>query len=91
MFGRIVNRKCPVVVFFAIHKVARERQSVRESDLKLDLFATQIRRGRQGRDLIKRPFELLRAFSRSADRASERCPAVRHHSSAASVIPAWVK
>ena len=59
MFGRIVNRERPVVVLFAIHKVAGERQSVRESDLKLDLLATQIRRGRQGRDLVKRPFELL--------------------------------
>ena len=43
-------------------------QSVRESDVKLDLFATQIRRGRQGRDLGKRPFELLRAFKKRGSR-----------------------
>jgi hypothetical protein len=49
-------------VLLAIRKVARERQSVRESDVKLDLFAMQIRRCRQGRDLVKRPFELLCAF-----------------------------
>jgi hypothetical protein len=59
MFGRIVNRQRPVVVLFATHRVARERQSVRESDFKLDLFATQIRRGRQGRDLVKRPLDVL--------------------------------
>jgi hypothetical protein len=59
MFGRIVNRQHPVVVLFATHRVARERQSVRESDFKLDLFATQIRRGRQGRDLVKRPLDVL--------------------------------
>ena len=75
VFGRIVNRERPVVVLFAIHKVARERQSVRESDFKLDLFATQIRRGRQGRDLVKRPFELLCAFKKrgSRQRALSRC------------------
>ena len=59
MFGRIINRERPVVVLFATHKVARERQGVRESDFKLDLFATQNRRCRQGRDLVKRPCELL--------------------------------
>ena len=68
VFGRIVNRERPVVVLFAIHKVARERQSVRESDLKLDLFATQSRRGRQGRDLVKRPFELLCPFKKRGSR-----------------------
>ena len=68
MLGRIVNRERPVVVLFAIHKVARERQSVRESDVKLDLFATQIGRGRQGRDLVKHPFELLRAFKKRGTR-----------------------
>src|SRR6185437_16386663 len=62
VFSRIVNRERPVVVLFTTHKVARERQSVRESDFKLDLFATQIRRHRQGRDLVERPFELLDAF-----------------------------
>ena len=59
VFGRIVNRERPVVVLFAIHKVARKCQSVRESDFKLDLLATQSRRCRQSRDLVKRPFELL--------------------------------
>jgi hypothetical protein len=44
MFGRIVNRERPVVVLFAIHKVASERKSVRESDSKFDLFATLLRR-----------------------------------------------
>src|ERR1700756_1690675 len=75
MFGRIVYRERPVVVLFAIRKVTRERQSVRESDLKLDLLATQSRRGRQGRDLVKRPFELLRAFNKcvSRHRALSRC------------------
>ena len=68
VFGGIVNRERPVVVLFAIHKVAGERQSVGESDVKLDLFAMQIRRGRQGRDLVKRPFELLRAFKKRGSR-----------------------
>ena len=75
MFGRIVNRERPVVVLFAIHKIARERQNVRESDFKLDLFATQSRRGRQGRDLVKRPFELLCGFNKRGSRqgALSRC------------------
>ena len=68
VFGWIVNRERSVVVLFAIHKVARERQSVRESDFKLDLFATQSRRGRQGRDLVKCPFELLCAFKKRGSR-----------------------
>ena len=68
MFGGIVNRERPVVVLFAIHKVAGERQSVGESDVKLDLFAMQSRRGRQGRDLVKRPFKLLRAFKKRGSR-----------------------
>ena len=68
VFGRIVNRERPVVVLFAIHKVAHERKSVSEKDLKLDLFATQSRRGRQGRDLVKRPFELLCPFNKRGSR-----------------------
>ena len=68
MFDRIVNRERPIVVFSATHKVARQRQNVRESDFKLDLFATQMRRGRQRRDLVKRPFELLRAFKKRGSR-----------------------
>jgi hypothetical protein len=62
-------------VLLAIHKVACERQSVRESDFKLDFFATQSRRGRQGCDLVERPFELLRAFNKrvSRHRALPRC------------------
>ena len=68
VFGRIVDRERPVVVLLAIYKVARERQSVCESDVKLDLFATQIRRGRQGRDLGKRPVELLHAFKKRGSR-----------------------
>jgi anaerobic glycerol-3-phosphate dehydrogenase len=54
--GRIVNRERPVVVVFAIHKVAAERQNVRESDFELDLFATQSRSDWQDGDLAKRPF-----------------------------------
>src|SRR5262249_55116496 len=68
VFGRIVNRERPVEVLFAIHIVAHERKSVPESDVKLDLFATQSRRGRQGRDLVKRPFELLFTFKKSGSR-----------------------
>ena len=68
MFGRIVNRECPVVVLFATHRIARERQSVGESGVEHDLFATQSRRGRQGRDLVKRPFELLRPFKKRGSR-----------------------
>ena len=68
VFGRIVNRERPVVVLFATHKVARERQSVPESDFKLDLFATQIRRGRQGCDLVERPFDLLCPFKKRGSR-----------------------
>ena len=68
MFGRIVNRERPVVVLFATHMVARERQSVGESGVKLDLFATQSRRGRQGRDLVKRPLELLHPFKERGSR-----------------------
>ena len=64
MFDRIVNRERPVVVLFAIHKVARQRQNIRESDFKLDLFASQSRRDRRGRNLVKRPFELLSAFEK---------------------------
>src|SRR5262245_6584654 len=59
VFDRIVNRERPVVVLFAIHKVAHERKSVTESDLKPDLFTAQIRSCRQGRDLVKRLFDLL--------------------------------
>jgi hypothetical protein len=75
VFGRIVNRERPVVVLFAIDKIARERKNVRESDFKLDLFATQSRRGRQGRDLVKRPFELLCGFNKRGSRqgALSRC------------------
>jgi hypothetical protein len=68
VFGRIVNRERPVVVLFATHMVARERQSVGESGVKLDLFATQSRRGRQGRDLVKRPLELLHPFKERGSR-----------------------
>src|SRR5262249_50159155 len=68
VFGRIVNRERAVEVLFAIHKVARERKSVPESDLKLDLFATQGRRGWQSRDLVKRPFELLCALNKCGSR-----------------------
>ena len=68
MIGRIVNRERPVVVLLATHKIARERQNIRESDFKLDLFATQSRRDRQGRDLVKRPFELLCAFKKRGSR-----------------------
>jgi hypothetical protein len=68
VFGWIVNRERSVVMLFAVHKVASERQNVRESDFKLDLFATQSRRGRQGRDLVKRPFELLYPFKKRGSR-----------------------
>ena len=68
MFGRIVNRERPVVVLFALHKVASERKGVRECDPKFDLFATQIRRGREGRDLVKRPSELLCPFKKRGSR-----------------------
>jgi hypothetical protein len=44
MFGRIANRERSVVVLFATDKVARERQSVRENDFKLVLFAVSSRR-----------------------------------------------
>src|SRR6185437_8304733 len=77
VFGRIVNRKRPVVVLFTTHKVARERQSVREGDFKLDLFATQIRSGRRGCDLVKRLLELLHAFNKCGSRQralSRRAP-----------------
>jgi len=75
VFSRIVNRKRPVVVLFAGHKVARKRHSVGESDFELDLFPTQIRRGRQGRDLVKRPFDLLCPFKKRGSRqgALSRC------------------
>ena len=68
MFDRIENRERPIVVFFASHKVACERQNIRESDFKLDLFATQGWRGRQSRDLSKRSFELLRGFNKRGSR-----------------------
>ena len=68
VFGRIVDCQRPVVVLLATHRVARERHSARESDFKLDLFATQIRRGRQRRDLVKRPFELLHPFKKRGPR-----------------------
>ena len=68
MFGRIVNRERPVEVLFAIYKVAHERKSVPESDVKPDLFATQSRRGRQGCDLVKRPVELLCPFKKRGSR-----------------------
>src|SRR5258708_7614908 len=77
VFDRIVDRERPVVVLFAIYKVSRERQNTRESDFKLDLFAPQSRRDRQGRDLVKRPFELLSGFNKrgSRERAlSRRAP-----------------
>ena len=55
--------------------------------MKLDLLATQRRRGGQGRDLRKRMAEA----SASAERASDHCPALPHHSMAASMRPACVK
>ena len=91
MFRRIVNRQRPVVVLLAIYKVARERQSVRESEVKLDLFATQIRRGRQGRDLGKGARVNCSAASTSAELSSDRRPALPHHSMAPSLRPACVK
>jgi hypothetical protein len=68
MLGRIVNGERPVVVLFATRKVACERQSVRESELKLDFFAPQSRCCRQRRDLVERPFELLDAFNKRGSR-----------------------
>ena len=59
VLGRIVNRERPVVVLFAVHKVAGERQNVRESDFELDFFATQSRRDWQDSHLLKRTFKLL--------------------------------
>ena len=38
-------------------------RGVCERDLKLDLLATQRRRGGQGRDLVERARELLRGFN----------------------------
>src|SRR5262245_50876823 len=54
-FDRIEDPERAVVMLLAIHQVAHERKSVPESDMKFDLFAAQIRSGRQGRDLVKRP------------------------------------
>jgi hypothetical protein len=51
-------------VLFAIYKVARQRQDIRESDFKLDLFASQSRLDRRGGNLVKRAFELLSAFEK---------------------------
>src|SRR5262245_6790305 len=61
-------------MLFATHKVARERQNVRESDFKLDLFPTQSGRGSRGRDLVKSSCELLCGFNKrgSRDRALSR-------------------
>ena len=61
-----------------------------ERDLKLDLFATQCRRGGQGRDLVKGTGELLHA-STSAERSSDRCPALPHRPAAFSISPASVQ
>jgi hypothetical protein len=77
VFGRIVNRQRPVVVLLATHEVARERESVRKSDFKLELFATQIRSSRQGRNLVERPLELREAFNKRGSRQralSRRAP-----------------
>jgi len=83
VFSRIVNRKRPVVVLFAGHKVARKRHSVGESDFKLDLFRRKS--GVAGKVAIWSSALLTCSVpSRSADRARERCPAVPHHSIAAS-------
>src|SRR5262249_28082289 len=41
---------------------------IRKSNFNLDLFAPQLRRDRQGRDLIKRPFELLLSFNKRGSR-----------------------
>ena len=90
MLGRFVNGERPVVVLFATRKVACERQSVRESELKLDFFAPQSRCCRQRRDLVERPFELLDAFNKRGSRQgalSGGAPPLI----AASVNPAWVK
>ena len=61
-------------MLFATHKVAHERQSVREGDVKLDLFTTQIRRDWHGRDLVKRPFELLRTFNKRGSAPASAVP-----------------
>jgi len=68
VFDRIVNRERAVEMLLAIHKIAHERKGVPESELNLDLFATQGRRGRQNRDLVKRQFELLCAFKKRGSR-----------------------
>jgi hypothetical protein len=51
-----------------MHMIARESQSVRESDFKLDLLATQSRRRRQGHDLVKRSFDLLGPLNKCSSR-----------------------
>ena len=60
MFGRIVNRQRPVVVLFATHRVARERQSPFAKALQAEIsFAAQSQRGGQARDLVKCPLDVL--------------------------------
>ena len=79
VFGRIENRERPVVVLFAIHKVARERQNVRESNLKL--ISSRRKAGVAGKVAIWSSARLsCSAPSASADRARERfppCPTIR--------------
>ena len=61
-----------------------------ERDLELDLLATK--RGSGGQLAIWPSARLsCSAASSSAERSSDRCPALAHHSMATSVRPAWVK
>ena len=61
-----------------------------QRDLKLDFLATQ--RGVAGKVAIWASARVnCSTASTSAERSSDRCPALPHHSMAASVRPAWVK
>ena len=79
--SRFRFRRCPS---FDVNKWSYE------SDLELDLLAAQPGSGRQGRNLGKGT-RICSAASTSAERCSDRCPALPHKSTAFSICPASVQ
>jgi len=65
-------------------------KSVNECQLQLDLFGTHDRRAGEGRDLVEARVSCS-AASTSADRASDRWPALPHRLAAFSIKPASVQ
>ena len=100
VFGRLTERfslfdqqTCPLHsrlgfrrrIAFDMHERGYER------DLKLDLLATQRRRGGQGRDLVQGTRELLNGFDQRRALPATAAPALPHRPAAFSISPASVQ